>query len=280
MNRQLLLISNPGNPNENNYVRTTETAIDRWESFFRSPIGGYWQDDEIMRYGENNQIDANEFQRLLTALNTVQCDYSVIVFCGHGACTTNDKDAIQLPIPSPANNNLIAVEDLINPAISSVRRTVILDACRSLIPYTSEQLFEQRKYSSVNAIDGIKCSKYYNTLIMQSSPHVEVLYSTSKHEKAYGSMSGSQYADVMSDLVRAKSLYWKILAIQNRYGQFCYSMCELQKDLIAELVKRNIQIPEYQIIGTADTSFPFVALHLPTERTIYVDDAVVEVIGE
>lgn len=78
MNRQLLLISNPGNPNENNYVRTTETAIDRWESFFRSPIGGYWQDDEIMRYGENNQIDAYKFQRLLTPLNTVQYDYSMV----------------------------------------------------------------------------------------------------------------------------------------------------------------------------------------------------------
>ena len=29
MNRQLLLVSNPGNPNDNNYVRTIETAIDR-----------------------------------------------------------------------------------------------------------------------------------------------------------------------------------------------------------------------------------------------------------
>lgn len=264
MNRQILLISNPGNPNDGNYVRTTETAIDRWESFFRSPIGGYWQDHEILRYGEDNQIDANEFKRLLTPLNTVQCDYSVIVFCGHGACTTNDKDAIQLPIPSPANNNLIAVDDLVNPAISSVRRTVILDACRSLIPYTSTQLFEQREYSSVYTIDGIECSKYYNSLIMQSSPHVEVLYSTSEHEKAYGSVSGSQYADVMSNLVRARLLYWKALAIQDRYGQFCYSMCELQKDLTTELVKRNIQVPEYRIIGTAEASFPFVALHLPT----------------
>lgn len=99
---------------------------------------------------------------------------------------------------------------------------------------------------------------------MQSSPHVEVLYSTSEHEKAYGSVSGSQYADVMSNLVRTRLLYWKALAIQDRYGQFCYSMCELQKDLTTELVKRNIQVPEYRIIGTAEASFPFVALHLPT----------------
>lgn len=280
MNRQLFLISNPGNPDDSNYVKTTEDALDRWESFFRSPIGGYWRDDEIRRFGENDQIDASAFERLLIPLNTVQCDYSVIVFCGHGACTADDKDAIQLPIPSPANNNLIAVEKLINPVVPSVRRTVILDACRTLIPYTSAQLFEQRAYSSVYTIDGIECAKYYNALIMQSSPHVEVLYSTSEHNKAYGSMTGSQYADAMSEIVRVKALYWKALAINDCYGHFCYSMAELQKDLTDELEKKNIQKPEYKTIGTVDASFPFVAMHLPTERTLYTDDAVVEVIGD
>lgn len=280
MNRQLVLISNPGNSSDNNYVKTTEEAIDRWENFFRSPLGGYWRDCEIIRFGEKQQIDVDAFRRLLIPLNTVQCDYSVIVFCGHGACTTDGKNAIQLPIPSRENNNLIAVDDLIIPGIPSVKRTVILDACRSLIPYTSTQLFEQRMYSSVYTIDGIECSKYYNSLVMESSPHVEVLYSTSKHQKAYGSMAGSQYADAMSEIVKAKALYWKARAINDRYGQYCYSMCDLQKDLTSVLVKKNVQIPEYRIIGTANTSFPFVALHLPTERSLYVDDAVVEVIGE
>ena len=280
MNRQLVLISNPGNSSDNNYVKTTEEAIDRWENFFRSPLGGYWRDCEIIRFGEKQQIDVDAFRRLLIPLNTVQCDYSVIVFCGHGACTTDCKNAIQLPIPSRENNNLIAVDDLIIPGIPSVKRTVILDACRSLIPYTSTQLFEQRMYSSVYTIDGIECSKYYNSLVMESSPHVEVLYSTSKHQKAYGSMAGSQYADAMSEIVKAKALYWKARAISDRYGQYCYSMCDLQKDLTSVLVKKNVQIPEYRIIGTANTSFPFVALHLPPERSLYVDDAVVEVIGE
>lgn len=33
INRHLILISNPGNPNDENYVKTTEEAIDRWEAF-------------------------------------------------------------------------------------------------------------------------------------------------------------------------------------------------------------------------------------------------------
>ena len=33
INRHLILISNPSNPNDENYVKTTEEAIDRWEAF-------------------------------------------------------------------------------------------------------------------------------------------------------------------------------------------------------------------------------------------------------
>jgi hypothetical protein len=278
INRHLILISNPGNPNDENYVKTTEEAIDRWEAFFRSPIGGNWKDDEITRFGEGNTIDPKRLKRMMIPLNTVQCQYSIIVFCGHGCCTADEEDAIQLPIPTDGNNNLLPVEDLLGSGLSFVRRTVILDACRSLVPYTSKQLFEERQFSSIYKIDGTECGKYYDSLIMQAQPHVEILYSTEKHQKAYGSKEGSRYADAMSNIVRIKSLYWKACAIMDPYGHYSYSMCDLQKDLTSDLVSKNIQTPEYKILGKTDTLFPFVAMHLPTERTLYSDDAVVEVL--
>ena len=278
INRHLILISNPGNPNDENYANTTKEAIDRWEVFFRSPIGGYWKDEEITRFGEGNTIDPAGLKRIMIPLDTVQCQYSIIVFCGHGCCTADEEDAIQLPIPTEGNNNLLPVEDLLGNGLPFVRRTVILDACRSLIPYTSKQLFEERQYSSIYTIDGIECGKYYDSLIMEADPHVEILYSTAKHHKAYGSEEGSQYADAMSNIVRMKSLYWKARAINDRYGHYSYSMCDLQKDLISDLVGRNIQTPDYKILGKTDMLFPFVAMHLPTERTLYNNDAVVEVL--
>lgn len=279
INRHLVLISNPGNPNDENYTKTTEEAIGRWEAFFRSPIGGNWKSEEITRFGEENSIDPEGLKRLLIPLNTVQCQYSMIVFCGHGCCTADDEDAIQLPIPTKENNNLLPVEDLLGGGLPFIRRTVILDACRSFIPYTSEQLFEEKQYSSIYKIDGIECGKYYDSLIMEAQPHVEILYSTSKHYKAYGSEDASQYADAMSNIVRIKSLYWKACAINNRYGHFCYNMCDLHKDLTSALADREIQTPEYRVHGKTDILFPFVAMHLPTERSLYNDDAVVEVLG-
>jgi hypothetical protein len=276
MKRKLILISNPGNPSHSNYVRTTEDAIRMWESFFRSPIGGYWEDDEIAHYGEDMNISPEKLRRLVA----IQCDYSIVVFCGHGCCTKDEKDAIQLPVPTDENVNLFPVEDFFGNTASSIRRTVILDACRTIIPYTSRQLFEERQYSSIYRIDGIACREYYNSLIMQASPHVEILYSTSEHHKAYGTLVGSQYADTTSNLVRTNSLLWKAQAINNRLGHFCYTMCDLQKDLTSNLVNRNVQIPEYRIIGKAGMSFPFVAMHLPTDRILYNDDAVVEFIND
>lgn len=82
----------------------------------------------------------------------------------------------------------------------------------------------------------------------------------------------------MSNIVRIKSLYWKACAIMDPYGHYSYSMCDLQKDLTSDLMSKNIQMPEYKILGKTDTLFPFVAMHLPTERTLYSDDAVVEVL--
>lgn len=60
INRHLILISDPGNPNDENYVKTTEEEIDRWEAFFRSPIGGYWKDREITRFGEGYEGNLEE----------------------------------------------------------------------------------------------------------------------------------------------------------------------------------------------------------------------------
>ena len=267
MNRHIILISNPGNSQDSNYIQSTEVAINKWKEFFKSPIGGYWQDEEITRFGENNTLDSEKLKRMLSVvLDTHQCDYSIIVFCGHGGCTVDGKDAIQLPLPTKLYPNLFPVEKLIGNV--NTRRTLILDACRSLIPITSQKLFEQKQYSEINLIDGNNCRKYYDSLVMESQPHTEILYSTSLHYKAYATQNGSAYSETMSNIVNQKTLLWKKLALMDKCGQFAYSMYELQKDLISELVKMNIQIPDYKIEGKMNSSFPFVAMHLPKTRIL------------
>lgn len=265
MNRHLILISNPGNPNANNYVPETDMAIERWKFFFQSPIGGYWRDDEICCYDEHHPISSDEFRRIMMVLDTAQCDYSVVVFCGHGCATSDLRDAIQLPIPTVGNDNLFPVNDLLGINGAIVRRTLILDACRSIVPFTSQQLFEQRQYSEVFNIDGIECVKYYNSLIMESNPHVEILQSTNLHNRAYGSTTGSVYADTVMSYVNRNTIYWKNSALLDRYGEFSFSMEQLQNAVIQNMAHLDNQTPEYKNSIPQSASFPFAAMHLPNE---------------
>lgn len=281
MNRQLILISNPGNPNDTNYAPSTEDVIKRWRDFFQSPIGGYWQDGEIETYGEQRPLCSDELRRMIeVVLDTVQCDYSVIVFCGHGGSTIDGKDAIQLPVPSQGDDRLFPVENLLGLYGANVRRTVIIDACRSLIPLTSQQLFEQKQYSEVYRIDGVECGKFYNSLIMEANPHVELLQSTNLHNHAYGTATGSLYADTVSSLVNRESINWKRLALMNNYGQFDFSMLQMYESVHAALAPQGRQIPEHHSNVREFVSFPFVAMHLPTDRAFHTEDAIVEILGK
>ncbi len=281
MNRQLILISNPGNPNDRNYAPSTELALDRWQLFFQSPIGGFWKDNEIRRFDEQHPLDSEQFQRMISmVLDSVQCDYSIIVFCGHGCSTMDGRDAIQLPIPAPNYNNLFPVDGLLGLNVANVRRTGILDSGRSIVPFTSQQLFEQRQFSEVYRIDGEECGKYYNSMIIESNPHVELLQSTNLHSASYGSVTGSRYADAVSLITNQSSINWKQRALMDRYGQYSYSMLDLHQAVHAHLDAKGNQLPENHSTVQLYTSFPFAALHLPNDRTIYNDNAMVEIIED
>jgi hypothetical protein len=282
--RQLLLISNPGLSSDKTYAPQTRDVIDRWESYFRSPIGGCWGDGEIMRLGEDCPISASRMDVLMSQLNLPEfCEYSIIVFCGHGGCTTDGFDAIQLPVPS-VDTNLYPVikligDDLAPEIRAQIRRTVILDACRSAIGLTYAQLFEQRMYSEICTIDGIACRDYYNELIMGVKPHIELLQSTKQGAYAYGTLDGSCYGDTVSKIIRTQSELWKIRALNDSSGHYYYSMHELHDNIAASPELKNIQEPQYNSTDLQE-NYPFCALHLPNTRTIYAGGQVVEIIED
>ena len=259
--RQLILISNPGNPDCFNYVKTTEKAIDRWQDFFMNPIGGFWQQDEILRFGESKKLAANELRRMIVAaLNTGQFDYSLIVFCGHGGTTNDNVGSIQLPIPTEHDNNCISIQDLLGAGYEKVRRTIILDSCRTEMQISSDRLFEGKEYQQIKRIDGLTCSEYYNKLIMETPPHVEILYSTSPKQPASSSPSGSAYTDTMCSIVKRDANSWKMKAIMND-GCYKYSMSDLHRELLKDLTITR-QNPDYETFGPGTISFPFAALSL------------------
>ena len=275
MRRALILISNPGIQGEQNYAPTTEKAIDQWESFFRSPIGGFWQDNEVFRFDETHLIGTERLRTMIGQLNQPElCDYSVVVFCGHGLRTIDNCDVVQLPLATVNDLNLLPLKEILalddfGQPLTNVKRTVIADACRSMQPLTYNQLFEDRQYSGILQINGDDCSVYYNKLIEDCHPHVELLQSTRAGQFAFGDIEGSAYCKAVFDTVRRDELIWGSKALTDRTGHFSVSMKEMHDAAEKEMSIEGIQMPQYSYYGEAESgNFPFSAYQVPVVHTL------------
>ena len=81
MNRKIFLVQ--GNFHSAEEERADNYFIDRYFSFFTSNVGGAYDADEIEVLKRPSQ------QELEGKINCTTCDYSIILFLGHGA--TNES---------------------------------------------------------------------------------------------------------------------------------------------------------------------------------------------
>lgn len=254
--RRLILISSPGREEEGNYQPTTTDVINKFEHYFRSNIGGSWEDGEIDRYGEKRPLSVREMHRLMNELDG--CDYSMIVFCGHGGAADNDEEGIQLPRAADVQTlNCFPISRLISQnREGSVKRTVILDACRTILPIAPQRLFEQGALHRILQLSSYRCRQYYNEIIAQNKPHIELLQSTLPGAPAYATPVGSEYADQVFRVVNANSLLWDVNAMMK--GDFVYTMHRLHDEVRANIGR---QTPQFRIIGDNNVEgFPFAAI--------------------
>ena len=281
--RQLVLITDPGIPGDEYYAKQTQDVIDRWETFFMSPIGGFWQEREIIRINEQNPIGPGRMDVLMSQLDLARCDYTMIVFCGHGLRTQDHKDSIQLPIPSLDNFNVYPVERLMGISHTTtqipahIRRTIILDACRKIQPITAEALFEQREFSGGMELDGEMCRDHYNEIIMRQEPHVELLQSTREDDYAYISEKGSVYGDAVMRYIRSQTEIWGAQAMTDREGKYFVKMQQMQSEVSDRI---EGQRPQYWNSKPEAEGYPFAAYHVYVPRMFEQVVADIEIVED
>lgn len=224
MNRKLLLISNPGVVGRN-YVAHVPNILARYKDFFKSPVGGYWSDEEIMELPNDIQNPAAQATTLALMINDCNknYDYSMIVFVGHGASYLGN-DIVQL-----SGGELCPVNCLAPIGYeTTIKRTVIIDACRSLIGTTQQQLLlEQRTFSGEGQLLGSYCKDYYNSIIKQSVPHIELIQSTKYGEPALVTLDGSAFSDSLFDVLNQNVKNWNAFAMSTHDGHFSKSTHEI-----------------------------------------------------
>lgn len=254
MNRKAFLIMNPGRPGDKNYTPSVETAYNRMKNFLKSPIGGYWNDDEILELARVENIEnlQEDFTYKMETLSGADVEYSIVVFIGHGGAV-NGIDSIQLE-----DDEIIQISTFMDIIPDTSKRTVIIDACRYFVNISQSDLVRENSILDNPKLQGTWCRDYYNRLIANAQPHVELIQSTQYGQYAHGSQTGTAFIDAFLDIVKANNKIWNVRALID--SEFTISYPDVEVDIKQRMGKYN-QVPQYT--NKTDSPFPLLALKKP-----------------
>lgn len=256
MKRRVIIITNPGKNNAPNYCKGVYKDASNYESFFKSPYGGYYSSDEIRIFDKPSKL------RVLTELsllNIQDIEFSIIIFCGHAFYSTISE------------SNILEIND--NEQIDSLdlrknakKRIIIEDNCRE--PHAQYIVESYTKMFSVKdstgqQLDPIRCQKVYNEQIEKCPNQLIIGMACDIGETAGDSeTSGGFYS---SSLLKAtKNLAEQNLKhtnLKNSFKTFSFPECH---DAAIPLVKRlsgNLQNPKITKTRLDETKYlPFAVI--------------------
>ncbi len=165
MKRKAIIIANPGDEGEEDFLPGVDCDVDNYQRFLLSPLGGAWKSSEltIMR-----QPTVNELRREIRSLTAV--DYAMAIFSGHGWYSSHDHSTfIEL-----RRDEEVSEEELWQGAR---KQTVILDCCR-VVHYekpVAKGLELAKKAEQL--LDPEQCREYYDQSIAECPGPLVVMYS-------------------------------------------------------------------------------------------------------
>ena len=195
MNRKMLLIANPGPPDDpEHYCEGVNVDVQAYLDFFCSPLGGGWYEFEIkvLKYPSCAKV-----RSALTELRWA--DYSMIVFCGHGYSNQYDETILEL-----RKDEELPASELRGPC---AKRTIILDCCRKKWAPIKEPLMESRAFelSHAKGLSLPEARRFYEEKIAAADSGLVVMYAC-----ALGEVAGddSQKGGYYSYSLRRAALEW------------------------------------------------------------------------
>lgn len=226
-------------------------------------IGGEYGEIIEEPSGMGDQQELNWLTEKLGEINR-NADYAIIVFVGHGDAYQG-PDRIQL-----SKGGIVNVGDFLplEGEENIKRRTVIIDACRSLQGGTPRQLIlEQRIYSGDGQIEYDWCRRYYNELIESCEPHTELIQSTS-----YGNFArinpagtGTAFSDAFFNALDVSN--WNNQALGVRDGRLHRTTNQLMHRIITGMQSYG-QVPQVSRIGNGAGDYPIYAVWRAVERRL------------
>jgi len=170
MKKKILMIGNTNN------LQGVSVDISAFYSFFTSPAGGNWCDEEI-------DILTNPMQcELLDTIDEIReadYDYVITLFSGHGY-EAGSGTVLQIN----GDGETIDIDDLTN---LSQKQLLIFDCCRGCV---NDDFIESRTILSMSR-NPIR--QAYENQIQNCRPQEVILFSCNEGEKAMDTNEGGQY---------------------------------------------------------------------------------------
>lgn len=188
MKRKVLIFTNPGEIDDENYCKGVYKDVDNYNEYFYSPSGGYWSESEVEHL---DKPTSSLVKRKLEELTTTGVELSIIIFCGHGWFSSKSNSSI---ICLRRGQELDSLELRKN----AKKRIIILDSCRKVHDeYINErELIKARMFSeSIKAmrLNGDTCRRLYNQEAEKCDNQIIVIHAAGISETAGDSESVGGY---------------------------------------------------------------------------------------
>ncbi|MBF0333120.1 MAG: caspase family protein [Alphaproteobacteria bacterium] len=168
MVRHCLLIGSPGKEGTEDHLPGVERDIINYSRFFRSPLGGAWEDHEIAVLKNPSRREVESQIDILS-----NADFTIAAFCGHGAY--GRSTILEIRPGVEIDSNMLSR--------GGGKHVVVLDCCRVLRKYSQATvLAEFARFAEVHDRDA--CRRRYDEAIRRSPLGLVVMHACRAGETA------------------------------------------------------------------------------------------------
>lgn len=224
--------------------------VHNMNNHLKSPIGGYWRDDEI------TTLESPQKNTLIEALKVLELkDYSFVFFAGHGYYSIQRRRTI-------VHINSTEIFDSFLLRQGALKHTLILDCCRK--PEEEKLIkksitMESAAYDSIHyqKPNPLECRTYFDAAIRDCETGLVVMNACSIGQTAGESEDGGYYT---SSLILS-SVDWaeqnlKIIDLKKNYLTYSTQECHEEAAIVVSQLSGNRQTPIFESPRTAK-KFPF-----------------------
>lgn len=245
LSRKALII---GAPDEK--IPGVNIDIENLRKYFKSPIGGAWDDNEINTLISPSKIEINKQIELLRS-----SDYSLIFFAGHGYHSVERNRTI-------LHINKSDTLDSLELRQGAQKHTLILDCCREPV---IEQRVQKAMLESLSAnfaqgqkLDATQCRLYFNNAISECNNGIVVMNSCSIGETAGENESiGGYYTSSLIDSANEWAQnQLRTIDLTKQYSIFSTQDCHSKAAVLVKQLSGNRQNPAFES-PRSEKKFPF-----------------------